>query len=250
MIQEKAWFATWFDSPYYHILYKNRDEREAEVLMNNLCSFLQIQPSHQVLDLACGRGRHAIYLNNKGFHVTGIDLSAQSIAHAKCFENERLHFFEHDMRHVFERGRFDYVFNLFTSFGYFDTKTENLQAIKATTQNLKNGGVLVIDFMNSQKVIQELVLEETKTIDAIDFHIKRSYESPFILKNIDFEHQGQHYSFQEKVMAISKLEFESYFEAVGLDCIHLFGNYALEPFQDTSDRMIFILQKNASITIS
>jgi cyclopropane fatty-acyl-phospholipid synthase-like methyltransferase len=88
----KEWFSSWFDSPYYHILYKERDDKEAQLFMDQLSSYLQIQPEHHIMDLACGKGRHAIYLNQKGFEVTGVDLSPQSIAFAKIYENAHLHF--------------------------------------------------------------------------------------------------------------------------------------------------------------
>ena len=55
----------------------------------------------RVLDVACGKGRHSIHLNKRGFDVCGFDLSKASIAHNRQFENDRLHFFVHDMREVF-----------------------------------------------------------------------------------------------------------------------------------------------------
>src|SRR5688500_2509825 len=117
---EQEWFSTWFDSPYYHILYNNRDEQEAEQFMDKLLAYLHPKPHEKVLDLACGKGRHSVYLNQKGFDVTGIDLSEQSIAYARQFENERLHFAVHDMREVYQPETFDFILNLFTSFGYFE----------------------------------------------------------------------------------------------------------------------------------
>ena len=52
------WYTSWFDSPYYHILYKNRDDKEAGLFMKNLTSFLNLSTSSKILDLACGKGRH------------------------------------------------------------------------------------------------------------------------------------------------------------------------------------------------
>jgi SAM-dependent methyltransferase len=113
------WYTSWFDSPYYHILYKNRDDKEAGLFMKNLTSFLNLSTSSKILDLACGKGRHSKYLNQLGYHVTGIDLSPQSIVYAKQFENDKLFFEEHDMSLTYPQ-KFDAVFNLFTSFGYFE----------------------------------------------------------------------------------------------------------------------------------
>ena len=60
-----SWFANWFDSPYYHTLYKNRDEREAQVFIDNLINYLQILKGSKLIDIACGKGRHAKYFNQK-----------------------------------------------------------------------------------------------------------------------------------------------------------------------------------------
>ena len=81
------WFEEWFDTPYYHILYSNRDYREAENFLNLLTGFLKLEKKSSIIDLACGKGRHSIYLNKLGYKVLGLDLSEQSISYDKKFEN-------------------------------------------------------------------------------------------------------------------------------------------------------------------
>ena len=71
---ETTWYASWFNTPYYHILYKDRDYNEAENFMFNLTEYLNVPEQGKILDLACGKGRHAIYLNKIGYNVTGVDL--------------------------------------------------------------------------------------------------------------------------------------------------------------------------------
>ncbi|MGV3540515.1 MAG: class I SAM-dependent methyltransferase [Rufibacter sp.] len=244
MAQPEDWFSTWFDSEYYHILYRNHDAKEAQRFMDNLLAYLAPTPTCQLLDLACGKGRHSIYLNQKGFDVTGVDLSGRSIAHARQFENERLHFFRHDMRDVFRPNGFDVVLNLFTSFGYFKTDAENLQALQATAASLKPGGTLVIDFMNSTRVVERLVPQETKREDGISFHIERKAEKGFIFKYIRFQDQDEDYAFMERVRAFTHEEFLSFFRQANLQVKDVFGNYSLEPFAaQESERMIFVLKK-------
>ena len=51
------WYASWFDTPYYHILYKDRDHTEAQVFMDNLTNYLNIPEGGKILDLACGKGQ-------------------------------------------------------------------------------------------------------------------------------------------------------------------------------------------------
>ena len=119
------WYASWFNTPYYHILYRDRDHAEARTFMDKLTHHLGLSRESHILDLACGRGRHSLYLNSIGFEVTGVDLSEESIAYAKQFENDRLHFDIHDMCKPYSK-KFDAVFNLFTSFGYFENDADNL----------------------------------------------------------------------------------------------------------------------------
>lgn len=241
---KSEWFASWFDTSYYHILYKNRDDKEAQDFMDKLIRFLSPTSEDMIMDLACGKGRHAIYLNQKGFQVTGVDLSSESIAHASEFENERLKFDVHDMRKVYSHESFDFLFNLFTSFGYFENESENIDAIQSFAKTLKPGGKLVIDFMNAAKVIRHLVPKESKTIAGITFHISRQVEQGFIVKDIRFNDAGKDFHFTEKVKAISQEDFISYLKQAGLELIKTAGNYALDDFDlNTSDRLILIAQK-------
>ncbi|RNI23679.1 SAM-dependent methyltransferase [Rufibacter latericius] len=244
MIQPAEWFHTWFDSPYYHLLYKNRDAQEAQRFLDGLLNHLHPKPTCQLMDLACGKGRHSVYLNQKGYDVTGLDLSEQSIAYAKQFENERLRFFVHDMRDVFRPQAFDFIFNLFTSFGYFKADYENVVALRASTASLKPGGKFIIDFMNTPRVINRLVAKETKEVDGLVFHITRRVEMGFIIKTITFEDKGQPYEFIERVRALQYQEFLDYFQMAQLRLADVFGDYQLGPYDpEKSERMIFILKK-------
>lgn len=245
MAKITEWFGEWFDSPYYHILYKHRDHEEASEFIDNLIEYFHISKDHKLLDLACGKGRHSIYLNQKGFNVVGVDLSAQNIEHAKQFENDRLHFFIQDMRHDFAENEFDFVLNMFTSFGYFDSDEENAQAIKVAADALKPGGKLLIDFLNPYKVIHNLVPCEEKQIEGITFQItKRLSEDGYILKDIKFEDNGRQHHYQEKVKAIRRVEFLSYFKKAGLQLIEIFGDYHFNAYDpEDSHRMIFVVKK-------
>jgi SAM-dependent methyltransferase len=96
-----SWFEDWFNTPYYHILYKDRDYKEAENFISNLTKELKLPTHSSIIDLACGKGRHSVFLNQLGFEVLGVDLSEESILHNKQFENSaspKLEFKVHDMR--------------------------------------------------------------------------------------------------------------------------------------------------------
>jgi SAM-dependent methyltransferase len=243
--KEKAWFDEWFNTHYYHILYKHRDYEEAANFINNLIDKYDIQQGSKILDLACGKGRHSIYLNKKGLDVTGVDLSFNNIQYAKQFANDTLRFAIHDMRDVYNPDHFDYIFNLFTSFGYFDTKKENLDVIKATISSLKSNGFFVLDFLNPYVVVNNLVKREIKEIDGVKFEISREYtEDDYIKKNIKIEDQEKTFSFHEKVKAIRRKDFLAYFKLHKLEVVDLFGDYHLTPYESgVSERLIFVIRK-------
>ncbi|WMJ72760.1 class I SAM-dependent methyltransferase [Cytophagaceae bacterium ABcell3] len=243
-IQEKEWFTDWFNSPYYHILYKNRDKKEAALFIDNLCGYLQLKNGQKILDVACGKGRHSIYLNDKGYDVTGIDLSEKSIRQAQKAENNSLRFKVCDMRQLNAKEAYDVALNLFTSFGYFDKEEDNLTTIKNLYQSLKPGGKLVIDFMNARKVIDSLVSGECRTIENIDFCISRRVENNFIIKEISFYVNENKHIYEERVQALFYEDFIKYFNFVGFSPVAIFGDYNLGPYVPTkSDRMIWVVEK-------
>ncbi len=239
------WFHSWFNSPYYHILYKERDDKEAELFLDNLITHLNLPLQSKVLDIACGKGRHSIYLNKKGFDVTGIDLSHESICYCKKFENKTLSFFEHDMRTVFRINCFDAALNLFTSFGYFENEIDNLHALQSATKGLKENGILVLDFFNPKIIKLDIPIFMSKTIEGITFRITKHVESGFIKKRIEFTDKGKDYLFTEKVQLISLERFKDYFEKSGLTILNTFGSYSMQEYNaKESHRLIFVTQKH------
>lgn len=238
------WYKSWFDSPYYHILYSYRDEKEAKHFLDNVISHLQLKRGMKILDAACGRGRHAIYLNRKGFDVTGYDLSALNCAYNKRSECKTLHFFIHDMRKPFRENYFDVALNLFSSFGYFETEEENRLAISSLSKSLLRSGLLVIDFMNVEPAVRRLRKEEIIKVKNIVFKIRKRTESNFIIKNIEVEDNACFHEHSEKVMLLDRSHFENYFKQAGLRTKSVFGSYNLEPFDPAySERLIIIAEK-------
>ena len=238
----KKWYASWFDTPFYHILYKDRDYAEAEAFMTTLTNYLNLPVQAKILDLACGKGRHSIFLNKLGYDVIGADLSENSIAHAKQFENDTLHFKVHNMCLPYGET-FDAVFNLFTSFGYFENESDNLSTIKAIKADLNEFGFGVIDFMNSNYVINNLVEKDTKTVDGIDFNMTRRVENGYIIKDISFTFEDEDYQFQEHVKAFTLSDFETLFEKAGVYLLDVFGDYKLNKFDaKNSERLIMIFK--------
>jgi SAM-dependent methyltransferase len=244
-----AWFETWFDTPYYHILYKDRDFAEAENFITLLVNYLDLSKDKKIIDLACGKGRHSVFLNKMGYKVIGLDLSQKSIEHNKKFENSTLKFDVHDMREeIFGElptEKVDAVFNLFTSFGYFEEENDDRKVFKSISNILKENGVFVLDFLNSKWVENTLVEKEKTVKNGIEFTIKKKIENQHIIKDIAFADRGKNYNFFEKVKLHTLEEINNYAEEFGFKRIKIFGDYHLNDFEEeNSPRCINIFKKN------
>lgn len=238
------WFEQWFDTPYYHLLYGKRNEEEAAFFLDNLLAHLNLPVNARCWDLNCGKGRHSVYLNKKGFEVTGTDLSSESIAYAKQFENPALHFYKHDMRSLFYMNYFNAVFNLFTSFGYFRNRYEDEKVFQSVFNSLKTGGVFVIDFFNAARVMNCITDLEEKTIGDITFQTRKKIENNTIIKEIKVIDGEKVRDFKEEVKIFTEAELMLLGEEAGLRLKNAFGDHALTPFNvEQSERLILIFEK-------
>ena len=241
---QKEWFVNWFDSKYYHILYKSRNDGEAAFFADNLSVYLKLKDSDLIWDLACGTGRHAYYLSKKNINVTGTDLSENCIKTASKLSNENLEFFIHDMRTPFRINYFDYVFNLFTSIGYFEKRDDNRKVFKNVFNSLKPDGRLVIDFFNEKLLRKNIVGSEKIEIGNIHFQINRQIENNAVIKKIEFSDLGNNYSFEERVCMFSLNDFIEFALASGLKIENTFGDYSLSAFDENkSERLIIVFRK-------
>ncbi len=240
----KSWYRSWFDSPYYHLLYRHRDGQEASAFIDQIIKYFQPEPNAHFLDLACGQGRHSIQINQKGFPTSGVDLSEQNISKARQFESDDLTFHVHDMRLPFRKNAFDFALNLFTSFGYFTTTDENADVLRALHYNLKPKGKLLIDFLNITEVEKGLIHAEKLVVDDVEFEIKRKIDKGFITKQIDVRDGEERHVFHECVSALTKQDFVGLLGSTGFEILDIFGNYNLAQFdQNASPRLIFIARK-------
>jgi SAM-dependent methyltransferase len=238
------WFKTWFDTEYYHLLYRNRSYAEADAFVEKLFEAGILKPGMRILELACGKGRHAVAMHRLGATVVGVDLSPHAIEAAKAYEEPGLSFYVHDMRAPFPQDLhgLDAVTNLFTSFAYFEDECENETVLKNVAQVLAPGGTFVLDFMNVLPVIQNLAPVYDQELDGVKFHIEKKYEHGHIIKTIWVDDHGTAVGpFQERVQAFSPEKLAMFCQEAGLEVDNVFGDYKLGPLlADTSPRCILV----------
>jgi SAM-dependent methyltransferase len=245
-MEKQEWFDIWFDTPYYHLLYFDRGRQEAAAFINTLIDFFKPVANSTMLDVACGKGRHACQLAQAGFDVTGFDLSFNSIEEALKLQTEKLHFYRHDMRQPFWINYFDYAFNFFTSFGYFRTRREHDAAIRTISQSLTAKGILVIDYLNVHYAEDNLVHSFDKDIDGYNFHLTKWMDEDYFYKKIEVEHDTftEPHIYNEKVAKFSLGDFTDMLAYQGMQIKEVFGDYSLGSYHvRKTPRMIMIAQK-------
>ncbi len=256
--RDKAWFESWFDSPYYEEIYDHRDLSEAKEFILRLTTTLALPTTTQILDLGCGWGRHTRSFAELGYTTTGLDLSPRLIAKAQ--ENfirpndsisQRMNFCIGDMRDFQLNRDFDVVVNLFTSFGYFEDSDQDLKVLRNAHCHLKEDGFLVLDYFNTDAVLAKLNESEFRCGPKFDTKIRRTLEDGYIIKTIEIIHKNLNQLneiYVEKVRCYGTDELHAMLNLSGFDVIHHWGNYHLDPAVQSSPRCIFAARKSTSST--
>ena len=244
---KSEWFKDWFNTQEYLNVYQHRNENDAEKHIKLIFNNVKVFPGFNVLDMACGAGRHSILLAKKGLSVTAIDLSENLLLIAKRTaekENLIIHFVHSDIRDFKSTIRFDLVLNLFTSFGYFETDEENIATLQKAYDLLEVGGYFVLDFFNSYFLKQNLVEFTEENINDAKIHQYRKIKNDRITKKIVITKDGEISTYEESVRMFSKDELVSALKKIGFDIYKTFGDFLGNEFDKlNSPRLILICKK-------
>ena len=243
------WYEAWFDRDEYEIVYRHRDEEEAAKVIALLERVTRVDEGDSIVDVGCGRGRHAIRLAFHGYRVTGLDLSEQSILVARARardEGVEVRFVVGDMRTPLCNSCFDGAANLFTAFGYFEQEEEHQRAIDAMAESIKPGGWLFQDFLNADYVRETLVADDQRTEDDVQIVQRRRLENGRIRKTITLSRNGEDHSFEESVRLLELSDFMDMYSRAGLTLMGVYGDYDGHPYGPGSPRMIMHSVKKAA----
>jgi len=231
----KDWFCEWFDENYL-LIYSHRDKNDAEMQIALLLENIKPEIQDKILDLGCGEGRHVSILKNKGFDVTGIDLSESLLKSGKS-KYPCLKLLQGDMRNI--PGKFNIILSLFTSFGYFEEDSENKKVIEGVYDSLEKGGHFWLDFLNSEYV-RDNIIKDSEFVIGDEFKVceKREISGNRIIKNIFLNKNGEKREYKESVRLFSREELTEILEASGFIIKKVYGNYSGENWEENSPRTI------------
>jgi len=144
------WPVAFFDDDYLRIYRPRFTAERTQAEVDFIEQALAAPKGAAVLDLACGIGRHAIGMAQRGYRVTGLDFNPRYLeiaADEARNEGAQVTWKTGDMRSLgFERA-FDAVYSYFTSFGYFGDD-ENEIVLEQIAKALRPGGRLLLEMMN------------------------------------------------------------------------------------------------------
>ena len=205
----KEWFKDWFNTEEYLNVYRHRNEQDAKELIELILENINIHLGCNILDLACGAGRHSILFAQRGYKVSAVDLSKNLLKvalDAAIKAKVKINFIKADLRNLCIKPKFDLVVNLFTSFGYFDEDNENFKLFERTFYFLNNNGYFILDFFNKDYLERNIVPRSEDDIDQGRIIQERRIEGKRVIKKITIYKNGREQHFLESVRIYSKDE--------------------------------------------
>jgi SAM-dependent methyltransferase len=243
----RPWYETIFDERYPELF--GPLERDPEEEVAQIVELLPIPPGAAVVDLGCGRGRHAIPLSRRGYRVTGVDLSEKMLRLAReraGREKVSVDWVREDMRLFTRPGSFDVCLSLFTSYGYFDDE-QNQRVLVNVSESLKRGGMLLLDLRNAQKGLAgEEDLEATVTVPAGQLRLRVRFDRATGRANAQHEltrPDGIRISSSFDVRIYSEEELSGMIRKAGMRIRAIHGSLDGGPFTPGAERMVVIAKK-------
>jgi SAM-dependent methyltransferase len=227
---------------YEELLTPERTAAEVELVWR----LLELEPGLEVLDLACGHGRIANALAERGARVTGLDATPLFLELARADAAERaveVEYVEGDMRSIPWMDRFDRVLCWFTSFGYFSDE-ENRAVLAGAYEALAPGGSFLVELNHRDNLLgryaEETVSErgEDRMIDRhrLDLQTGRSFDQRTVVR------RGKSRTFEFSVRMFSAAELQDWLRAAGFRETHAYGEDG-EPLTLEHRRMAIVARK-------
>lgn len=232
------WYRLAFDQ-LYPLLYPHRDDASAQREIGQLLKLLNIPRTTLVLDIACGSGRHLRAMLDAGLDAFGVDLSEALLSGGIRDRALAGRVVRADVRELPFDGRFDLATNLFTSFGYFPTDTQNTAAMRRMVHALAPGGRLVIDHANKQRICDQLIPQDTQHRADLTIESRRRIEGQRVIKDITLtDAQGRTRELHETVRLYAQEEMRDLLHRCGIKVDGIFGDFDGSPLDRQSPRMI------------
>ena len=246
----ETWYREIFDAEYLRLYLPTLTAERTEREVAGVLQLLQLPPGAKILDLCCGHGRHAVALAERGYPVTGQDLSGCFLDMARASAAERgadVRWVESDMREIPFEGEFDAVLNLFTAFGYLESEAEDQKVLQAVHRALKPGGGFLMDMIHRDNLLRRLQNRSWQQLDNGSVMLmERSWDqltSRQSERRTTIHPDGRTSEYALSLRLYTLTEFAKMFAEAGLPLQAYYGDFAGSPLTLDSHRMVLIGQK-------
>jgi SAM-dependent methyltransferase len=202
-----------------------------------------------VLDLCCGPGRCSVALANRGFAVTGVDKTAYLLDKAKARARAakvKIEWVQADMRDFVRPESFDFVLSMFTSFGYFDNKQEDVTVLKNILASLRPSGKCLIDVIGKERLakIYQPTNADVETDGTILVQRREAFDDWTRMRNEwILIRKGRAKSFRFHHTIYSGQELRDQMAGAGFVDVRLYGNLDGDEYGPNAQRLIAIGRK-------
>lgn len=155
---------------YYDLIYSFKDYQKEAVRIKALISKYKKSEGKDLLDVACGTGRHLEYLKDE-FSCMGVDVSNEMLEVAMK-NADGVVFEQADMTKLNLGKQFDVITCLFSSIGYVKSYSNLRETIQSFARHLKTGGMVLIEPWLTKSVFKE-GYPSMETYDGRDVKIAR-----------------------------------------------------------------------------
>jgi len=227
-----GWYRRAFQDDYL-LVYSHRTLKEARQQVSVAIKHLPFKRGQQLLDIACGSGRHLLAFAERGAEVTGIDLSAPLLNEAEALFRGTKHtatLKRADMRELPFTSRFDGASMWFTSFGYFSKESDDLKALKSLAAALRPGGWWWIDIPNPVYLRDNLVPESERSVNCDGARIlileQRRIVGDRVVKRVTLQDGKGERTWEERVRLYTPEQFGYIIKRAKLTTHGVLGDYA------------------------
>ena len=164
---------------YYDLLYQDKKYvKEVDFIENLFGSY----SNPNILELGCGTGNYTKIFAERGYDITGVDLSENmlEVARKKCPCN----FINADIRNISLDKKFDICLAMFAVIGYITENADIIKVFKNVRKHLKPNGLFIFDVWNGLAVMRELPSVRFKSVKTDSMKVLRFAEP----KLRSFEH--------------------------------------------------------------
>jgi len=238
----------WFEDPefweiYAPLMFDEARWAETPEIVSRIEALAGAGGGGRILDLCCGVGRHSLEFARRGWKVTGVDITPSYLEAARetaLASGLELDLVLADVRKYKPEGLFDLCINLYTSFGYFSSRDEDMDFIAKARSCLVPGGVFVLETLGKEVAARDFIafeeFERSGWKVRTEYSIKGAWEAQ--TNRWILEKPGQRVDRSFDLRLYSGFEIRQAFLQAGFASCRILGGFDGRPYDEKAESLV------------